>query len=106
MYEDYLALLGRGWVAEVNGEITGFCYADKVHSSIWALFMSPQYEGQGHARQLLKLATAWLFEQGHQVVRLSTGIGTRAERFYVIQGWTEERVEGNDAFYSLAKEPS
>lgn len=103
MYEDYLELLGRGWVAEVDGEITGFCYADKPHASIWALFIAPEYEGQGQARQLLKLATAWLFEQGHQVAQLSTGAGTRAERFYTLQGWTRDRLEGNGAFYSLAK---
>jgi GNAT superfamily N-acetyltransferase len=101
MYEDYLELLGRGWVAEIDGAITGFCYADKIHSSIWALFMSPEYEGHGHAKQLLKLATAWLFEQGHQSVRLSTAVGTRADRFYAAQGWTQERIEGNDACYLL-----
>lgn len=101
MYEDYLALLGRGWVAEVDGEITGFCYADKVESSIWALFMAPQYEGRGHAKHLLHMATDWLFAQGHEVVRLSTGAETRADRFYAAQGWTLERIEGNDAFYVL-----
>jgi GNAT superfamily N-acetyltransferase len=106
MYEDYLDLLGRGWVAEVNGEMTGFCYADKVHASIWALFMSPEFEGQGHARQLLKLATEWLFGLGHPQVQLSTGTGTRADRFYAAQGWTQDRREGNDAFYSLAREAS
>jgi len=102
MYEDYLQLLGRGWVSELDGEITGFCYADNLHSSIWALFMSPQYEGCGHAKQLLKLATAWLFEQGHQVLRLSTGTETRAERFYASQGWTRDRIEGKEVFYWFA----
>ncbi len=104
MYEDYLDLLGRGWVAEVNGEITGFCYADKVRASIWALFMSSEFEGQGHARQLLTLATEWLFALGHSQVQLSTGAGTRAARFYAAQGWTQDRCEGNDLFYSLARE--
>jgi GNAT superfamily N-acetyltransferase len=102
MYEDYLELLGRGWVSEIDGEITGFCYADKFQSSIWALFISPEFEGRGHAKQLLKLATEWLFEQGHQAVQLSTGKGTRAERFYAAQGWKQERIEGNDTFYLLA----
>ncbi|NYE59947.1 GNAT superfamily N-acetyltransferase [Duganella sp. 1224] len=104
MYEDYLDKLGRGWVAEADGEITGFSYADNVHGAIWALFMSPRYEGQGHARRLLDLAADWLFAQGHPVIRLSTGVGTRAERFYARQGWTQDRIEGNDAYYSLANE--
>ncbi|GGC65146.1 hypothetical protein GCM10011396_10170 [Undibacterium terreum] len=103
MYEDYLELLGRGWVAEVDGTIAGFCYANKTNSSIWALFISQEYEGQGLARQLLNMATAWLFEQGQEFVRLSTGTETRADRFYALQGWTRERVEGNEAFYVLAR---
>jgi GNAT superfamily N-acetyltransferase len=101
MYEDYLDALGRGWVAEIAGRIVGFSYADKTNSSIWALFIAPGYEGQGLAKQLLNLATRWLFEQGQECVRLSTGLGTRADRFYALQGWTRERVEGNDAFYLL-----
>ncbi|MQA39224.1 GNAT family N-acetyltransferase [Rugamonas aquatica] len=102
MYEDYLELLGRGWVAEVDGVIAGFCYANKTDSSIWALFMALEYEGQGIAKHLLNIATAWLFEQGNEFVRLSTGMGTRADQFYVSQGWHRERVEGNDAYYLLA----
>lgn len=101
MYEDHLELLGRGWVAEINGEIVGFSYADKTNSSIWALFILPTHEGKGLAKQLLNLATVWLFEQGNDCVRLSTGAETRADRFYAMQGWTKQRVEGGDAFYHL-----
>lgn len=101
MYQDYLELHGRGWVAEINGEVVGFSYADKINSSIWALFISPAHEGQGLAKRLLDLATAWLFEQGAASIRLNTGAGTRADQFYKLQGWERERVEGNDAFYRL-----
>ena len=101
MYEDYLELLGRGWVAEVDGRIVGFSYANKTDSSIWALFMAPEYEGRGIARQLLTMAVDWLFEQGNEQVRLSTGMDTRADRFYAAQGWTRERIEGSDAFFVL-----
>ena len=103
MYEDYLELLGRGWVAEVDGRIVGFSYANKTDASIWALFMAPDHEGRGIARHLLTLAVDWLFEQGNEKVRLSTGMDTRADRFYAAQGWTRERVDGNDAFYLLNK---
>jgi GNAT superfamily N-acetyltransferase len=99
MYEDYLALLGRGWVAEIDGVVAGFSYANKTDGSIWALFISPEHEGQGLAKRLLELAVTWLFEQGLEAVHLSTGADTRADRFYAMQGWTRERVEGGDAFY-------
>jgi GNAT superfamily N-acetyltransferase len=102
MYEDYLELLGRGWVAEVDGSVAGFCYANKTNASIWALFMAPAYEGRGLAKQLLNMAVEWLFEQGQEFVRLSTGAGTRADSFYALQGWTRERVDGNEVFYLLA----
>lgn len=101
MYEDYLDLLGRGWVAEIDGAVVGFAYADKVNASIWALFISPDHEGKGLAKALLSRATDWLFARGEQCVRLSTGTGTRADRFYRLQGWTREKVEGNDACYRL-----
>jgi hypothetical protein len=41
MYEDFLDQSGRGWVAEIEGEIVAFCYADKPNASIWALFVRP-----------------------------------------------------------------
>lgn len=105
MYEDYLELLGRGWVAEVDGVIAGFSYANRTDASIWALFVSEEYEGRGLARELLTLATAWLFEQGADRVRLSTGVATRADRFYAAQEWTREYVDGGDVFYSLGRVP-
>ncbi|MFA9218416.1 MAG: GNAT family N-acetyltransferase [Sphingomonadaceae bacterium] len=103
MYDDYLQRLGRGWVAEVAGQVVGFSYANMVDGSIWALFMAPAHEGQGMARQLLQLACHWLFAQGHEIVRLSTAAETRADRFYAAQGWTRERVERNEAYYSYAR---
>lgn len=102
MYEDYLDILGRGWVAEVDGVVVGFSYANNSDASIWALFMAPEYQGRGIATHLLKLATAWLFEQGWNTVRLSTGAATRADRFYASQGWTRERIVGNEVFYLIA----
>lgn len=105
MYEDYLELLGRGWVAEIDGEVAGFAYADKTDSSIWALFIAPEHEGKGLAKELLHRATEWLFGQGAECVRLSTGKGTRADRFYGMQGWTREQVEGDDACYRLTAPP-
>lgn len=99
MYVDYLELLGRGWVAEIDGAVAGFCYANNTNSSIWALFIAPECEGRGLAKALLNTAVAWLCEQGYESVRLSTGMNTRADRFYALQGWARERVDGSEVFY-------
>ena len=90
MYRDYLEALGRGWVAELGGEIIGFSYADRTDSSIWALFVDPAHEGLGAGKRLLRLAADWLFEIGNDEVRLGTASNTRADRFYAAQGWTRE----------------
>jgi GNAT superfamily N-acetyltransferase len=103
MYEDFLEQAGRGWVAENGGQIVGFCYADKVNASIWALFVRPGYEGQGLGQSLLKQAVNWLFGIGHERVHLTTGVNTRADRFYSKQGWTRAPVSSTDVRYSLTR---
>ena len=93
MYRDYLDALGRGWVAEQDGEIIGFSYADRTDGSIWALFVDPAREGRGAGKRLLALAVDWLFEIGHPQVSLGTQAHTRADRFYAAQGWTREDMK-------------
>jgi GNAT superfamily N-acetyltransferase len=90
MYRNFLDALGRGWVAELDGEIIGFSYADRTDASIWALFVDPAREGLGAGSRLLRLAVDWLFEIGNDEVRLGTQANTRADRFYAAQGWTRE----------------
>jgi GNAT superfamily N-acetyltransferase len=97
MYEDYLHVLGRGWVCVRGRKIVGFSYASKVDASIWALFIQPGHEGLGIGRKLLALAVDWLFALGHAAVTLTTGRGTRAERFYAAAGWIDEsKVDSRD----------
>jgi GNAT superfamily N-acetyltransferase len=104
MYEDYLERLGRGWVCEQDGEIIGFSYAEMADGSIWALFVSPDKEGLGAGAPLLKLATEWLFSQGHATVTLGTAANTRADRFYLAQGWTRgEMKDAVEVFYTLQR---
>jgi GNAT superfamily N-acetyltransferase len=103
MYEDYLERSGRGWVAEPDGEIVGFSYADDVNASIWALFIEPGHEGLGLGKALLDQATAWLFERGHDHIRLTTGAGTRADRFYAARGWRREPVSATEIAYFLVR---
>jgi GNAT superfamily N-acetyltransferase len=103
MYEDYLERSGRGWVAEADGAIVGFSYADNTDASIWALFIQPGQEGRGLGKALLAQATDWLFGQGHERIRLTTGAGTRADRFYAAQGWQREPVGESEIAYTLAR---
>jgi GNAT superfamily N-acetyltransferase len=101
MYEDFLEKDGRGWVAQVDGETVAFSYANRIDGSIWALFVEPGFEGRGLARHLLALATNWLFSLGFAQVSLSTGAETRAERFYLQQGWQRDAANSGEVFFVL-----
>ncbi|MBC7665839.1 MAG: GNAT family N-acetyltransferase, partial [Caulobacter sp.] len=106
MYRNYLDALGRGWVAELDGEIIGFSYADRTDASIWALFVDPAREGLGAGSRLLRLAVDWLFEIGNDEVRLGTQADTRADRFYAAQGWTREGMrDAIEVGYRLRRTP-
>jgi GNAT superfamily N-acetyltransferase len=103
MYRDYLGRAGRGWVCERGGAIVGFSFAATGDASIWALFVSPAHEGLGVGTRLLALAVEFLFSLGHAQVVLSTGAGTRADRFYAGRGWTRCGGEGGDVKYALSR---
>lgn len=104
MYLDYLDRSGRGWVAEQEGQIIAFCYANKLDASIWALFVRPGHEGRGLGKALLKHAVDWLFQLGHASVRLSTTANTRADRFYAEQGWLRQSISPTEAAFSITKD--
>lgn len=102
---DYLAALeelGRTWVVEVNGEIAAFA-AGYRSGSIWALFVHPEHEGRGYGRILHSAVVGWLWSLGHERIWLNTAPGTRAERFYICQGWKPcGTVPGGDVRLELA----
>jgi GNAT superfamily N-acetyltransferase len=77
----------RGWVAEDSGRIVAFSIADREASSIFALFVLPDYEGLGLGTRLLARATQWLWDQHTDLIWLTTGSGTRAARFYEHASW-------------------
>jgi GNAT superfamily N-acetyltransferase len=88
--EDYVAYItetGKGWVAELDGDIIGFSMANRS-GLIWALFLRPGYEARGIGRNLLDLCTSWLRQVGVDRAFLDTAPGTRAEEFYRRRGWT------------------
>ncbi|MET3891405.1 ribosomal protein S18 acetylase RimI-like enzyme [Bosea sp. OAE506] len=76
-------------VSEGDGEIAGFTCANPQTGLIWALFVDPAHEGKGHGRALLDAALVDLMAAGIVQAHLTTGAGTRAERFYRRHGWRE-----------------
>jgi GNAT superfamily N-acetyltransferase len=78
---------GRGWVVEVDGQIVGFAIGNLRSGNIWALFVLPGHQGQGHGQRLHDTMIAWLWSQGLTQLWLSTGIGSRAEAFYARNHW-------------------
>ena len=103
MCSDHLDRLGRGWIAELAGEMVGFSYAAR-DGSIWALFVDPPREGLGAGKQLLRLAADWLFEIGHDEIRQGTEANTRADRFYAAQGWTRGEMKDDvEVWYRLPR---
>jgi len=101
MYADFLEEDGRGWVALVDGKIAAFSYANRIDGSIWALFVEPRFEGQGLGKQLLSLATDWLFSLGFRQVKLSTGTHTRAAQCYTRLGWRLASSSAGDSVFVL-----
>ena len=94
---------GTFWVWEEDGGVQGFAVADVRDGTIFGLFVHPDYEGRGIARALLPLACEDLRMAGHTVAKLSTGRGTRAERFYRRNGWTDTgRRENGEVVFERA----
>jgi ribosomal protein S18 acetylase RimI-like enzyme len=81
---DYLEQFGRGWVVEVDGQVVAFAIGDRRDGNIWALFVDPAHERQGHGRRLHDELQA---AQGLRRLQLSTTPDTRAEGFYRRAGW-------------------
>ncbi|MFZ2235921.1 MAG: GNAT family N-acetyltransferase [Dokdonella sp.] len=89
MWLDGLAASGNAnsFVCERDGRVVGFAIGRLRESDIWALFVDPASEGLGIGKQLLSMVSAWMFEHGVDEIILGTGVDTRAEIFYRMQGW-------------------
>lgn len=102
MYHDYLTTAGKGWLCQVRGRTVGFSVASLVDSTIWALFVHPEFEGRGIGKELLSRAVDWLFEQGADVISLTTDPGTRADKLYQAAGWERgEHIANGEVRYRL-----
>ena len=95
-YLPFLGAKGETWVVEIDGQIAGFGAIDRSNSSIWALFVSPEFESLGIGKALLN----HLIERAKQLemtaLYLTTTPGTRAEQFYFRQGWQFVGAAPND----------
>src|SRR5688500_7625705 len=88
---EFLTERGKGWVCETNDQIVGFSIADLKENNVWALFLKPEFEGRGIGRKLHNLMLDWYFQQTIKTIWLGTEFNTRAEKFYELQGRSEER---------------
>jgi GNAT superfamily N-acetyltransferase len=88
-YIDHLSERGKGWVCEADGKIVGFAIGDLVKHNVWALFVQPEFEGQGIARDLLISLLDWYYGETKETIWLSTSPDTRAADFYRSFGFKE-----------------
>ena len=74
-------------VSEDDEAIQGFTCANPQTGYVWALFVIDEAHGRGHGTALLDAAMDGLRRAGNRQAFLTTGAGTRAERFYLARGW-------------------
>ena len=92
--EEFLFMRGKGWVCEIDKLVVGFAIVDLKEHNIWALFVHPDHDTKGIGKKLHGLMMRWYFTQTKETVWLGTAPGTRAEKFYRMQGWKEVGVHG------------
>lgn len=92
---DMLQGTGRGWVAEAEAQIVAFAMVDASESTVFALFVLPDYEGQGLGKRLMHTAEHWLREQGCDQIWLVTDRHreVRANGFYRHLGWDDDGIQ-------------
>lgn len=103
-YTRALTTDGRGWLVEDGGQVLGFAVA-YASGHIWALFVDPAHEGRGIGRRLHAAMIDWLWSTGLQQATLSTAPGTRAQAFYLAQGWIDvgPNAAGDERCMTLAR---
>lgn len=98
---------GRGWVIDSDGEVVAFAVGTASTGNIWALFVHPKSEGQGHGRRLLTAVSEWLWAQGRETLWLATRPNTRAAEFYTRAGWSQRgRLASGELRFELRRKTS
>jgi GNAT superfamily N-acetyltransferase len=90
----YICERGKGWVCLVDEVVVGFSIIDLQDQNVWALFVHPAHEQKGIGKRLHDTMMNWYFKQTKERAWLSTDPGTRAERFYRMNGWKQAGVYG------------
>lgn len=94
------------WVAQAGARIVGFAMADADTGSVFALFVRPEWEGQGLGSLLLRKAEAFLFSR-HAVLWLETDSRSQASAFYQRRGWQAARaLTGTDMRFEKRRMPA
>ena len=96
--EDYVRFLereGETWIASIDSQLAGFGVLDRLNQSIWALFVAPTFESHGIGKTLLARLVERAEALGMRNLSLTTTAGTRAEQFYIRQGWQPNGVAPN-----------
>ncbi|RXK33900.1 GCN5 family acetyltransferase [Arsenophonus endosymbiont of Bemisia tabaci Asia II 3] len=83
---DILSASPCAWIAEIAGNPIGFSMMDMEQGSIFALFVRPEFAGQGFGKILLTKAETFLFQQ-YKKIWLTTDAASRACGFYQKLGW-------------------
>lgn len=86
-YQNYIHNKGQTWVYETENTIVGFASINYEKCNVWALFVTPEYENQGIGKKLLEELLLNFFSKSQKTLGLSTAPHTRAEGFYLKQGW-------------------
>ncbi|MFZ6692563.1 GNAT family N-acetyltransferase [Undibacterium sp. SXout20W] len=82
-----------GVVAEVDGQMIGYCFGDTESGEIVVLALLPKFEGLGAGKELLPRVIEILREKGHRRLFLgcSSNPAVRSYGFYRHLGWTSTR---------------
>ena len=97
-YMDHAVFL----VATHADAVQGFVCANPLTGYVWALFVIDAAQGRGFGAALLDAAMQRLRAAGNRQSFLTTGAGSRAERFYVARGWQAMGLDHEgDAVYRL-----
>jgi ribosomal protein S18 acetylase RimI-like enzyme len=93
-YIPYLETRGMVWVCSIKNQIVGFTILDNQEKNVWALFVSPNFEGRGIAQELQRIMLKEYFAHTQEAIWLGTAPNTRAEIFYRESGWKEVGMHG------------
>lgn len=95
---DYIPFLTKdaaAWVYEESDQIMGFAILDMEAGEVWALFVDPDFEGNGIGSQLHDTMVGAYFASGQTELILGTEPGTRAEAFYRQNDWDQTGQKSN-----------